>query len=82
MAQATAHLSPSWTTPACASLHCWATPASQNTLRKWVVVLNVPELSYFSIDLFQIVCVWRLYNGILYIFKKTVSLWKQTSRSL
>ena len=26
-------LNSSWTTPACASVHCWTTPASQNTLR-------------------------------------------------
>ena len=34
-------VNPSWTTSACASVHCWVTPASQNTLRKWVVLLNV-----------------------------------------
>ena len=35
-------LNPFWTTPACASVHCWTTPASQNTWKKWVVLLNVP----------------------------------------
>ena len=43
----------SWTTPACASAHCWTTPTSQNTLRKWVVLLNVPQLLYLSTGLFQ-----------------------------
>ena len=39
---------PCWTfnlsraTPACASVHCWTTSASQNTRWKWVVLLNVP----------------------------------------
>ena len=69
----------SWTTPACASAHCWTTPASQNAPRKWVVLLNVPQLLYFSTDLFQIVCVCRLHNRQLHIVKKTVLLWKQTN---
>ena len=72
-------LNPSWTTPACASVHCWTTPASQNTLRKWVVLLNVPGLLYFSSDFFQMLCVCRLCIRLLYIFKKTVLLWKRTS---
>ena len=29
------------TMPACASVHYWTKPVSQNTLRKWVVLLNV-----------------------------------------
>ena len=34
-------LNPSWTKPTCASVHCWATHTPQNTLRKWVALLNV-----------------------------------------
>ena len=45
-----------------------------NTQRKWVVLLNVPQLLYFSIDLFQILCVCKLYNMLLHIFKKTILL--------
>ena len=57
-------------------MHCWTTHASQNTLRKWVALLSVPQLLYFSTDLFHILCLCRLYHGLLRIVKKTVLLWK------
>ena len=34
---------------------------------------------YFSTDLFQVLCVCRLYNRLIYFATKTVLLWKQTS---
>ena len=58
-------LKPSWIRPCCAFAHCWTTPASQNTLRKWVVLPNVAELLCFPTDLFPIVCVCRLYDRLL-----------------
>ena len=73
-------LSPSWTWPASACLHGWTTPASLNTPRKWVVLLSVPSLLYFSSDFFQF-CVCADYMIGYYIFlKKTLLLWKQTSQ--
>ena len=73
-----APLNPSWTMPACSSLHCWTTPASWNTLRKWVVLLNAPWRWYFSPNLFQLFCVCRLYIRLLsffnFFFKKTVAM--------
>ena len=33
---------PSWTMPACASVHCWTTLASQNTPRKSAVLFTIP----------------------------------------
>ena len=64
------------------SAHYWTTPASQNTLRKWVVFFNVPQLLYFSTDLLQILCVCKLCNRLSHTIEKSVLLWKQTSRHL
>ena len=72
------------------TVHYWTTHDSQYTLekkiyikkKKRIVLPNVPKLLFLSTDLFQILCVCRLYNRLLYIVKKTVLLWKQICRRL
>ena len=71
-------LNPSWTTPACASVPCLTTPASQNTRRKWVVLISAHNFCIFP-QISSKFCVYAAYiMGYLYV-KKIVLLWKQLS---
>ena len=69
------YLGPCLSLPLCIAGPLLDHTPSHNAQRKWVVLLSVT-------DLFQILCVSRLYNKLLNIPKKTVLLWKQTSRHL
>ena len=54
-------VNPSWTTPACASVHCWPTPTLQNTLRKQVVY----SMSHNFCISPQISCKLCVYTGYI-----------------
>ena len=49
---------------------------TENT-KKMGSLTQCPIILYFSTDLFQVLCVCWLYNRLLHIVKKTVSLWKE-----
>ena len=73
--QAYTHLWLRLPVPVCTADH---TCLTEHT-KKMGSLTQCPVTLYFSTDLFKFVCVYRLCNGLLYIVKKTVLLWKQTS---
>ena len=59
-------------------------PAWCSLTEACIIRLSVTSLYllYLSTDLFQSLCVCRLCNTLLYVVKKIVFVWKQTSRHL